>query len=283
MQIERYILYFFATLMLFPITAEAKCYEGFPVDDVPNVCNYIASFPTGRARQFAEAVLSGSVDKTLEYASMLRNGVNTVGAFGHTALDIAAWRNDQPMMEALLKAGARPDGERDMAPIAILPLDNTQKFDASVRMLLHAGANINGTYRRGTATDGAADEGNNEALLTLIALKADINTDYGSGPPIIEAARGGYWTTVRIFLQYGVSLWTTDRIGETLGNIAMDQMKPGELAAVLFIDQGSKKEKEEKEALEQTVVDLKKAGFPWPAPGYEEIRKMQAEHKWPPK
>ncbi|MCQ9156646.1 hypothetical protein, partial [Acidomonas methanolica] len=69
--------------------------------------------------QFIDAVLLGSVLGALADARALPDGINTVGAHGHTALEAASYRGDLKMVTALLAAGAKPDGAPDRAPIGL--------------------------------------------------------------------------------------------------------------------------------------------------------------------
>lgn len=73
-----------------------------------------------------------------------------------------------------------------------------------------------------------------------------------------------------------------DAAGWTLGNLAQEHQKPGQLAFLLGVSPDSEKFLREKKALDKTTEQLKVAGFPWPAPGPDAVQKMQKEGKWPP-
>ncbi|GBQ48952.1 hypothetical protein [Acidomonas methanolica] len=80
-----------AVLVLCLMAAGAHAQESDD-EDVPDSRHFRLAFPEGPQRQFIDAVLLGSVRGALADARALPDGVNTVGAHGHTALEAASFR-----------------------------------------------------------------------------------------------------------------------------------------------------------------------------------------------
>ncbi|MCQ9157296.1 ankyrin repeat domain-containing protein, partial [Acidomonas methanolica] len=215
-------------------------------------------------RQFIDAVLLGSVRGALADARALPDGVNTVGAHGHTALEAASYRGDLKMVTALLAAGARPDGAPDRAPIGLAFMrKDTDAGIAIVNALVKAGANVEATSYGGTLMWLMAGERNLAAVEALAAFHADVNHEHGDDPPpLLYAAGGGGWSVVEWMLHHGGDPWVTDRFGDNLGYAAQTYLEP-RIAAV--------QPPSEREALDRTVALLRSRGFPWPPPSPQQV------------
>ncbi len=223
-------------------------------------------FPAGPARQFADAVAAGEIDRAVMLAKGLPEGINTASPDGITALLIAVARLRPDEVEALLRAGANPNGAADNAPLytAVMADDLT-----IARMLLHAGADPNGRAGGETALYNAALLNQRDAVDLLLDDKADINARNSIGEPITEAAAdANHWTMVLHLLDRGASLWATDDVGGTLGLSAKFSHVARDSA------QGR--------ALAEVIERLKDAGFPWPPPSPKDVVMLRAAGKWPP-
>lgn len=245
---------------------------------------YRRAFPDGPARDFESAVWQGSVDTALEISEHLPLGVNTIGTDGHTALEIAAYRHDAPMVKALLKAGARPNGAPDRAPLAISLHDGQSSSFATVaKLLVDAGADVDGTYDGSRAIDNACLDGNPAVIEMLIGWHTNLNANPdGTAPPVITVAQDGQWSLVQLLLRHGASMWGMDMNGYTLGNLAKLDSDPAELALALGPHSSPDILSKQTQALDLTVRHLKQAGYPWPAPEPQAAKKLKASGHWPP-
>ena len=100
------------------------------------------SFADPAARRMAHAVERGDVAQALEAARSAPDGVNARGPDGETPLLLAVDKFDAPMVTALLRAGADPNGAPDAAPIHQAVKGREMTIAA---LLLKAGADPNGT------------------------------------------------------------------------------------------------------------------------------------------
>ncbi len=224
------------------------------------------NFPAGPARQFADAVAAGDIDRAVMLAKGLPEGINTASPDGITALLIAVARLRPDDVAALLRVGANPNGAAGSAPLytAVMARDLT-----IARMLLRAGADPNGRAGGETALYNAVLLNQRAAVDLLLEYKADINARNSLGEPITEAAADtNNWELVLYLLDRGASLWATDDVGGTLGLSAEFSHVAPDSA------QGR--------ALADVIERLKRAGFPWPPPPPKEVVVLRTEKKWPP-
>ncbi|MCQ9156519.1 ankyrin repeat domain-containing protein [Acidomonas methanolica] len=263
-----------AVMIVFLATVGAYAQEDD--EDVPDSRHFRLAFGEGPQRQFIDAVLLGSVLGALTDARALPDGVNTVGAHGHTALEAASYRGDLKMVTALLAAGAKPDGAPDRAPIGLaFTRRDTDAGIAIVNALVKAGANVEATSYGGTLTQFMAIHGNLAAIKTLVLLHADMNHEHGGyPPPLLDAAGGGKWSVAEWILRHGGDPWIADQFGITLGTFAQDDLKPQ--YNVLLSPP-------EREALDRTVALLRRRGFPWPPPSPQQVLDARKAGRWPPR
>ena len=223
-------------------------------------------FEANAPRHFAQMVMEGRVDAALSAAKQLPKGVNTIGRHGTTAIEIAIYRDDPAMLEALLKAGADPSGTPGRSPLVIALEGN----DSSILpILVGAGAdpnrNSDGEYPLTTASL----YGKNEAVLMLLKAGARIDQqDSVGGTAIISAAGGESWRTVLLLLDHGASIWPVISNGGTLALLAAHSRllpnNPDGKAKLVVIER------------------LKALGSPWPPPSAAEVKRLVAEGQWPP-
>ncbi|MEA1673577.1 ankyrin repeat domain-containing protein [Nitrospirillum sp. BR 11163] len=222
-------------------------------------------FTDPSARRFAEAVAAGKVDAALAAAHDAPGGVNTVGRDGATGLLMAVERHNLAMVDALLKAGANPDGAPDRAPLhlAVSVRDLTM-----VKRLLAAHADPNATMGTETPLYMAGVMGEIPAAQALLDAGADINkADEVGKTPILAAAAADNWQTVAFLLDHDVSLWA-DADGMTVAQFAQN-------SRILPNNPNG-------EALPRVIERFRAAGYPWPPPNVAQVRALKEEGKWPP-
>lgn len=242
----------------------AAC-QGGKTDRMAN--ERIEVFQSQPERAFIQAVLDKRVADAMRLASPLPDGVNTVSPSGETALLYAVQANDVPMVEALLKAGADPNGGPDRAPLHPATRDPSGRL---LTILLRAGADPARTYNTETPLWEAAliDERGNAAK--LIAAKAPLDKGNGNNlSPAMIAASAGHWIMATQLIDAGASPWHTPANGQTLANLAaFDRLRP---------------ETEEGQARDRIIEKFRGFGYPWPPPKPPEVRALVAAGRWPPK
>jgi ankyrin repeat protein len=141
---------------------------------------------------------------------LVRAGANVKAAnrYGFTPMYSAALNGDAAMIALFLKAGADvnvaiPEGETPLMTAA-----RTGKVDA-VRVLLENGANVNAkeNWKKQTALMWAAHEGNAEAVKYLLAAGAKIDDRSIFGwTPLLFAARQGQDDAIRVLVAAGANV-----------------------------------------------------------------------------
>lgn len=152
----------------------------------------ITSIPPAIGRTALFLAMRASALETLKL--LLRAGVdpNSTNKAGESAAYVAAESQHLPeLLEALLKAGANPNGQPDMAPVHI-----------------------------------AVARGNSKGLEILLAAGADIRlTCYNDSSLLHEAVRCGYDKLALRLLEAGLPINAVDRLGFTPLHYAMSNGK----------------------------------------------------------
>ena len=224
-------------------------------------------FADPAAREMVRAVADGQVGRALELARGVRGGVNVVGKDGDTPLLVAVIRNDPAMVEALLKAGAHPNGASDTAPIhEAMKAENL----LTARMLLKAGADPNGRMGGEPALFEAALLGDVRGVDMLLQAGANIEeADELGVTTALTAASADNWEVVVFLLDRGAAPGAASQTGLTLGG----------LAAHSRLTSGSA----EGRAKNEVIARLQKVPGLWPPPSIAEVKAMMAAGRWPPR
>jgi hypothetical protein len=225
------------------------------------------AFIEPHAREFAQAVADGRIETALTAARSAPGGVNTLGRNGETGLLLAVERLNRPMIAALVKAGANPNGGPNRAPIhEAVKAANL----AMAQELLAAGADPNGQLNGEPALYEAALIGNLESVRLLLSSGATIDKPGPGGETAaIGAAGADNWQMVLFLVSAGASLAAADSAGFTIGAFASHSR--------------IRRDGAEGAALTAVIERLKKQSFPWPPPSPPEVLKLRALGKWPPK
>ena len=234
----------------------------------PAMCSQFSpdAFTDVAARRFAEAVVAGDTRTALLAGQAAPGGVNAVGRDGETALLLAVDRLDEPMVAALLRAGANPNGGPDRAPLH----EAVKAYDFSIlRRLLGAGADPNGRLGGEPALYEAALIGATEAARLLLDAGARVDGPNSIGrTPAMVAAAADHWRMVGFLVDRGASIWVAVGAGSTIASFAArSALRP---------------DSEEGQACAAVVTRLRSAGYPWPPPSPTEIRALRDSGKWPP-
>ncbi len=239
---------------------------GFPGIRHPTIYFKPDSFTDPAARRFAELVVKGDITGALRASKAVDDGVSAIAPDGVTALLIAVNQENRAMVEALLRAGADPNGGPTRAPLA----QAISAGDLSIaRLLLQARADPNGCMGEESALNNAAMMGKQDAIALLLEFHAQVNQADGNRRfALLTAAATRNWSTVVYLLDHGASLWVTEELGITLAT---------------WCEPDRPTDDSPQGRLRQQVIDrLKAAGFPWPPPTRQEVQALRLEGKWPP-
>ena len=154
---------------------------------------------------------------------------------GHTALWLAASRNDPAVIKALLNAGVKPDAHATSETTALLAALNAAHSADVVRMLLDAGASPESPDAQGhTPLMLASAVGAAPLVDMLLAHHAQIDAeDHERRTALWFAAAFGSHEVVVALLAAGANQETADARGLSVLHAAAAQKKPAVLAPLL--------------------------------------------------
>lgn len=227
----------------------------------------IDAFQTASARDFIQAVMAGDVARARALGALAPDGFNTFGKDGESAILIAVDRGDVAMVQALLAAGANPNGGPNRTPLHPATREIALKM---LPMLLAAKADPNLPFADQSPLFEAALIGEVRAAKMLLASGAKIELGNNIGiTPSIKAATADHWDMVLFLIDNGASIWQAAPNGFTIATFAEDSRVRRD------IPNGK--------ALETVIQRHRDAGYPWPPPGPPEVKKLIDQGQWPPK
>jgi len=197
----------------------------------------------GADNPVAAAAARGDIERVRE---LLRDGadVNAPQGDGMTALHWAAARNDRPLAELLIYAGASLDAGTRIGHYQPLHIASREGHAAVVGALLQAGADpVARTSNSGaTPLHLAAASGDAETLRLLVASGADVDAREGAWgqTPLIFAAGANRVDAIRVLLDAGadpslhaasvdvVEMEAADKAADRLINQVLAELKDAE-------------------------------------------------------
>jgi hypothetical protein len=102
-------------------------------------------FSRSEHQAIARLVAEGEVEKAIEEAKKIEQGLDFIGPEGDTLLKLAARANDAKLVEKLLAAGASPNVPKEGTPLALVAEMSGEKI---FNLLLNSGADPDGMANR---------------------------------------------------------------------------------------------------------------------------------------
>lgn len=182
-------------------------------------------------------------------------------------LNVAIGQCDKPMVDLLLSLGAPPNGPRGEVPL-LLAFQARDPWYAE--RLLQAGAAPDGVKgSNGSPLTEALSQKSWPLLEMLLRHGWNFNAlDELGESPLLSAVDMDSFLVAERMLDLGADPWVVGFHGGTVGASAV---KP------LVFDQP-----EEEVARQRFIARLQEAGWPWPPPDLEAVRKAVMAGQWPP-
>jgi ankyrin repeat protein len=141
---------------------------------------------------------------------LLKAGANVKAAsrYNITPLSLACTNGDAALIDRFLTAGADPNSTSEQGQSALMTAALTGKVDA-VKLLLARGARVNDKepWKGQTALMWAVSEGNADAAAMLIEFGAEMNAKSTSGfTPFLFAVRNGHIDAAKVLLAHGANV-----------------------------------------------------------------------------
>jgi ankyrin repeat protein len=162
----------------------------------------------------ADAAEKGDIEAL---RTLIRSGedVNAAQGDGMTALHWAAMREDLPMAQLLINAGANASSRTRLGNYTPLHLAATEGAAELVRALITAGSDVKAVTTTGvSAIHMAAEAGAAEAVKALLSAGADVNTPdtYSARTPLMFAASRDRVDAARVLIEAGADLTATSKV-----------------------------------------------------------------------
>ncbi|KAH0566344.1 hypothetical protein GP486_000250 [Trichoglossum hirsutum] len=134
-----------------------------------------------------------------------------VASSGHEVEEMPADRQVSVRLPTVSK------NDKNGAGTSALHTAATVGHQGLLQLLLHGGADMSSTVRRGeTVLHCAAGEGRNEVVKLLVARGTELDSrDKAGQTPLLRAARNGFRTTVELMIGYNAQLDARDNHGQT--------------------------------------------------------------------
>lgn len=224
------------------------------------------AFPDPVVRAAAQAITEDDYAMQIRAAAQAGK-IDYVGPDGDTLLQVAILTDNVDAVSALLQLGANPNLPQGKAPIGVAT--SVASFEV-VQALIQAGADANGRVGSEPAIWRAALSNRRDVVRLLLQHGARIDAANDAGEtPAIAAAQAGHFSMAGSLIQGGASPFAVPESGMTLGFWANRSRLPDD--------------SDEGRAKNQLIQLLKDRGHPWPPPGPQDVRAMQAAGQWPPR
>lgn len=227
----------------------------------------VDAFAAGAPRQAAQAIADGD-DTALKAVLSASPEVASSFAGDIDLLILAMAHRNRNAFEALMEAGASPDGAGKYAPIAY-SIEMTD--DWWLDRLIALRADPDGTAPNGMeALDRAILEQTEDRALKLVAAGADPKLDTGGGNTYAhEAAIVNRFNVVEALMEKGADMWATSGIGVTPAYLVTNPSRA---------TTGNPEVLEP--ARQRLLARLKETGPEWPPSSPEEVRDRVKAGTW---